>query len=220
MLQDRPGELVRLRGGDEETEAGGTEPVERIGDAVVDDGVEHGAVAVVLAIEGNRLLREVVAPEQPKPKTRALATAAPVLALAQPAARVRLPYALTVRARVSSEYPGSSSPADGQSTFEVTLDGASIGTATAVRDHLARELGADALLLVLEIHVDIRAARPERVDFLRPGFDVGGLVPLVPQTEISELCRHLERRLQLLAIGHAQRTVTAAETLEDVRLEP
>jgi hypothetical protein len=48
--------------------------------------------------------------------------------------RVRLPYALTVRARVSSEYPGSTSPPDGASTFEVTLDGMSVGTATAPRD--------------------------------------------------------------------------------------
>jgi mannan endo-1,4-beta-mannosidase len=49
-------------------------------------------------------------------------------------ARVRLPYALTVRARVSSEYPGSLSPPNGSTTFEVTLDGISVGTATAPRD--------------------------------------------------------------------------------------
>jgi mannan endo-1,4-beta-mannosidase len=77
---------------------------------------------------------EVVAPEV-KAKPNAMGLAAPVLALAPPATRAtRLPYALTVRARVSSEYPGSTSPPEGASLFEVTLDGASIGTATAVRD--------------------------------------------------------------------------------------
>jgi mannan endo-1,4-beta-mannosidase len=49
-------------------------------------------------------------------------------------ARVRLPYALTVRARVSSEYPGSLSPPEGASEFEVTLDGLGVGAATAARD--------------------------------------------------------------------------------------
>ncbi|HVR00554.1 MAG TPA: cellulase family glycosylhydrolase [Polyangia bacterium] len=48
--------------------------------------------------------------------------------------RPRLPYALALRARVSSEYPGSTSPPDGASAFEVTLDGMTIGTATATRD--------------------------------------------------------------------------------------
>jgi mannan endo-1,4-beta-mannosidase len=46
----------------------------------------------------------------------------------------RGPYALTLRARVSSEFPGASSPPDGASAFEVTLDGMTIGTATAARD--------------------------------------------------------------------------------------
>jgi mannan endo-1,4-beta-mannosidase len=50
------------------------------------------------------------------------------------ATRAREPYALTLRARVSSEFPGATSPPDGASAFEVTLDGMSIGTATAVRD--------------------------------------------------------------------------------------
>ncbi|MDB4981990.1 MAG: Endo,4-beta-mannosidase [Myxococcales bacterium] len=48
--------------------------------------------------------------------------------------RVQLPRVLTLRARVSSEYPGSVSPPDGASAFEVTLDGLSLGTATATRD--------------------------------------------------------------------------------------
>jgi mannan endo-1,4-beta-mannosidase len=48
--------------------------------------------------------------------------------------RAREPYALTLRARVSSEFPGAKSPPDGTSAFEVTLDGISIGTATATRD--------------------------------------------------------------------------------------
>jgi mannan endo-1,4-beta-mannosidase len=78
---------------------------------------------------------EVVTPEVPKKKGLMTATAAPVLALAPPLAKnPRTPYALTVRARVSSEFPGSTSPPDGASLFEVTLDGTSIGTATAVRD--------------------------------------------------------------------------------------
>ena len=50
------------------------------------------------------------------------------------ATRAREPYALTLRARVSSEFPGATSPPDGASEFEVTLDGISIGTATAARD--------------------------------------------------------------------------------------
>jgi hypothetical protein len=50
------------------------------------------------------------------------------------ARRAREPYALSLRARVSSEFPGSTSPPDGASAFEVTLDGISVGTATAVRD--------------------------------------------------------------------------------------
>ena len=49
-------------------------------------------------------------------------------------AHPRYPFALSVRARVSSEYPGSTSPPEGASAFEVTLDGMSIGTATAMRD--------------------------------------------------------------------------------------
>jgi mannan endo-1,4-beta-mannosidase len=48
--------------------------------------------------------------------------------------RGRDPYALTLRARVSSEFPGSSSPPDGTSPFEVTLDGYPVATATAPRD--------------------------------------------------------------------------------------
>jgi mannan endo-1,4-beta-mannosidase len=48
--------------------------------------------------------------------------------------RAREPYALTLRARVSSEFPGATSPPDGASAFEVTLDGIPIGTATATRD--------------------------------------------------------------------------------------
>jgi mannan endo-1,4-beta-mannosidase len=48
--------------------------------------------------------------------------------------RAREPYALTLRARVSSEFPGAASPPDGASSFEVTLDGVTVGTATAARD--------------------------------------------------------------------------------------
>jgi hypothetical protein len=48
--------------------------------------------------------------------------------------RGRDPYSLTLRARVSSEFPGSSSPPDGTSPFEVTLDGYPVGAATAPRD--------------------------------------------------------------------------------------
>ena len=48
--------------------------------------------------------------------------------------RAREPFALTLRARVSSEFPGATSPPDGTSSFEVTLDGIPIGTATATRD--------------------------------------------------------------------------------------
>jgi mannan endo-1,4-beta-mannosidase len=53
---------------------------------------------------------------------------------AKKAARVSLPRVLTLRARVSSEYPGNVSPPDGASAFEVTLDGISLGTTTAARD--------------------------------------------------------------------------------------
>ncbi|HSZ81346.1 MAG TPA: cellulase family glycosylhydrolase [Polyangia bacterium] len=49
-------------------------------------------------------------------------------------ARPRYPFAISVRARVSSEYPGTTSPPEGASDFEVTLDGMSLGMATAVRD--------------------------------------------------------------------------------------
>jgi Cellulase (glycosyl hydrolase family 5) len=52
-------------------------------------------------------------------------------AAARPA---RLPSSLSIRARVSSEYPGAISPPDGASTFEVTVDGMSVGTAEAPRD--------------------------------------------------------------------------------------
>jgi mannan endo-1,4-beta-mannosidase len=41
---------------------------------------------------------------------------------------------VVVRARVSSEFPGTSSPPDGTSTFEVSLDGVPLGRATAPRD--------------------------------------------------------------------------------------
>ncbi len=41
---------------------------------------------------------------------------------------------LTVRARVSSEYPGSLSPPDGASAFEISLDGFRLGRAVAPRD--------------------------------------------------------------------------------------
>jgi mannan endo-1,4-beta-mannosidase len=50
------------------------------------------------------------------------------------ARRAREPYALSLRARVSSEFPGATSPPDGASAFEVTLDGMTVGTATATRD--------------------------------------------------------------------------------------
>jgi hypothetical protein len=48
--------------------------------------------------------------------------------------RVRLARTLTVRARVSSEYPGTTSPPEGASAFSVTLDGIDVGASTAVRD--------------------------------------------------------------------------------------
>jgi len=64
-------------------------------------------------------------------------------------ARTREPWALSVRARVSSEFPGSTSPPDGASAFEVTLDGLSVGTATAVRDD-----GRGAW-------IELRTAKPE-----------------------------------------------------------
>jgi hypothetical protein len=41
---------------------------------------------------------------------------------------------IVVQARVSSEYPGTSSPPGGTSRFEVTLDGVRLGGATAPRD--------------------------------------------------------------------------------------
>jgi mannan endo-1,4-beta-mannosidase len=66
--------------------------------------------------------------------------------------RPRLPYALALRARVSSEYPGSTSPPDGASAFEVTLDGMTIGTATAARDD-----GRGAW-------VELRTAKPDVLD--------------------------------------------------------
>ena len=44
------------------------------------------------------------------------------------------PSRLTVRARVSSEFPGTLSPPDGASAFEVSIDGVSFGKALAVRD--------------------------------------------------------------------------------------
>ena len=51
-----------------------------------------------------------------------------------PATRARFAATLSVLARVSSEYPGSTSPPDGASDFTVTLDGLAVGAATAVRD--------------------------------------------------------------------------------------
>ena len=50
------------------------------------------------------------------------------------AVRPRFPFALAVRARVSSEFPGNTSPPDGASAFEVTLDGLTVGDSMAVRD--------------------------------------------------------------------------------------
>jgi hypothetical protein len=61
-------------------------------------------------------------------------TAADTTDKASIAIGVQLPSSLSVRARVSSEYPGSISPPDGASTFEVTVDGMSVGTAVAPRD--------------------------------------------------------------------------------------
>jgi mannan endo-1,4-beta-mannosidase len=72
--------------------------------------------------------------------------------------RARGPYALELRARVSSEFPGATSPPDGASAFEVTLDGATIGTATATRDD-----GRGAW-------IELRTAKP---DVLRAAVAIG-----------------------------------------------
>jgi mannan endo-1,4-beta-mannosidase len=74
-------------------------------------------------------------------------------AKAKKPARVRLPRSLTVRARVSSEYPGSVSPPDGASAFEVTLDGLPVGAATAPRDD-----GRGAWVQVRTVNPDVLAA--------------------------------------------------------------
>ena len=63
-LQDRPRVVVRLGGGDEQPAAGGAQSVERIGHAVVDDGVVHAAVEIALAVVGDGLLGEVGPAEQ------------------------------------------------------------------------------------------------------------------------------------------------------------
>jgi hypothetical protein len=83
---------------------------------------DGGAVAHVWGTETGwyEYAYEIVAPDaKPRPTGP---TRAPVATL------------LTVRARVSSEFPGTTSPPDGASAFEVTLDGLSVGAATAVRD--------------------------------------------------------------------------------------
>jgi mannan endo-1,4-beta-mannosidase len=89
---------------------------------------DGGAIAHAWGTETGwfEYMYEIVAPPIPKENEgksrRARAT------------RAREPYALTLRARVSSEFPGATSPPDGSSAFEVTLDGMQIGTATATRD--------------------------------------------------------------------------------------
>jgi len=50
------------------------------------------------------------------------------------AAPSRPPARVWIRARVSSEYPGTTSPPDGASAFEVSLDGVPVGRALAARD--------------------------------------------------------------------------------------
>jgi mannan endo-1,4-beta-mannosidase len=91
---------------------------------------DAGAIAHVWGTETGwfEYAYELVAPEAPKSDKGDKPAKAPRTG------RVRLPYALTVRARVSSEFPGSLSPPNGASAFEVTLDGISVGTATAPRD--------------------------------------------------------------------------------------
>src|SRR5262249_34438005 len=49
-LQDRPGAGVRLGGGNDEPTPRGVQRIEGGGDAVIDDGVVHGAAKVALAV--------------------------------------------------------------------------------------------------------------------------------------------------------------------------
>jgi hypothetical protein len=64
VLQDRPGVVVRLGRGNEQPAAGHPQPIERIGDAVVDDGVEHGPVYIALAIMADGFFGQVGPTEQ------------------------------------------------------------------------------------------------------------------------------------------------------------
>jgi mannan endo-1,4-beta-mannosidase len=81
---------------------------------------DGGAVAHVWGTETGwyEYQYEVVAPEK----------------AARAQARLPFPVELTVRARVSSEFPGTLSPPDGTSAFDVSLDGQAIASAVAPRD--------------------------------------------------------------------------------------
>jgi hypothetical protein len=64
MLQDGPGVVVRLGGGDEQPASGGAERLERRGHAVIDDGVVHTAAKIALAVVGDGLFRAVRTPQE------------------------------------------------------------------------------------------------------------------------------------------------------------
>ncbi len=72
----------------------------------------------------------------------------------------------------------------------------------------AREVWPEPLLLVLEVHEDIgHASKP--ANRLRPALDVRLLISLVAQPEVAVVGGDLDRRMELLAVGDAQRDVAA-----------
>src|SRR5687767_101654 len=82
------------------------------------------------------------------------------------------------------------------------------------------ELGALALLFVLEVHEDVATGGGLAANGLRPARDGGRRVALVPQAKVRVVRGDPDRRGHLLAVGNAQRQVPRTQPLEHFVAQP
>src|SRR3954468_19782203 len=82
-----------------------------------------------------------------------------------------------------------------------------------------REVGAETLLLVLEVDKGI-ADRRQPAHGRSPARDVGRLVAFVAQAEVGVVGRHFDRGTHFLAVGYAERDVPGAKDVVRLLVEP
>src|SRR5687767_6462129 len=89
-----------------------------------------------------------------------------------------------------------------------------------MRDQGARELRALSRLFVLEVDEDVPTARRLLLNDARPALDLVRAVALIAKPEIRVVGGDLDGRLQLLAVGDAERQVPRPQPRIDLVVQP